>query len=195
MRCSLSVERLENRDMLAGNVAVTVDGDNLFLLGDNNANAVMIVPGTVPNAVLLLSMDGTTTFNGQSHFQFVFPGQFDIDAKLGGGADQLMIEAARNGQRLAIDELFANMGAGNDTTVLKDVSCRLIDVRTGNGADLIDLTNIQASQTVNVEMARGNDRLHAVATRVTGMTKFDLGGGINKTRLRDVYFGILNQDV
>src|SRR5437899_5059569 len=39
---TLKVEQLERRAMLAGNVAVSVSGGNLFVTGDNHDNAVLI---------------------------------------------------------------------------------------------------------------------------------------------------------
>src|SRR5262245_64453517 len=61
----LGLERLESREVLAGNVHAFVSGGNLHIDGDSQANEILIEQ-SAPKSFTISSRDGTTTINGQA---------------------------------------------------------------------------------------------------------------------------------
>src|SRR5882757_11237575 len=93
---TLSFQTLEDRSLMAGNVAVSVQNHALVVNGDNKDNAIEIQP--IGNGQYkIFNTDGATTVNGQLTPQ-VFSGiTGDFKIKLNGGTDVLSIDNAAHG--------------------------------------------------------------------------------------------------
>jgi hypothetical protein len=107
IRRTLALESLEDRRLLAGNVAVKVAGGHLIVRGDAECNGVLIVqlaPGEY--AVAGFEHDGApTTINGSTEPKIVRGVRHNFDIHLRGGDDLL--------------------GIGNDTELLIDLAEQL----------------------------------------------------------------------
>src|SRR5262249_4095162 len=85
----LAFQPLENRQLMTGNVSVSVQNHALVINGDNNDNQIRIEQ--VGNGQYTISSSYSTTINGQSTPQTFsgVTGDFKIDLK--GGEDLLSI--------------------------------------------------------------------------------------------------------
>lgn len=86
----LTIEALENRSLLAGNVTVSVVNGSLFITGDYQQNYVRIEqPG--PNAFRVVATEGTL-INGGNNADQTFSGVTnDINIVMKGGWDEVLI--------------------------------------------------------------------------------------------------------
>ncbi|MEW4529362.1 hypothetical protein [Maioricimonas sp. JC845] len=203
----LNAERLEERVLLAGNVAISVVGTTLGLTGDAAANDISV---TTAGGQLTLSANNGTTFVGgpgvAALAPFVVATDFStfvtlnnvfvnalatlpfvtVDIDMQGGNDTVSVESTTVGGNVVID-----MGAGNDllrmdqTTVGGDFTANF-----GDGADRAIATfntwgdNLGPLEAINVNMGAGNDRIDYAGNVYlnTGAPLIDGGPG-NKDRL------------
>jgi hypothetical protein len=151
----LRFEALERRAMLAGDVQVTVDNGDLVIIGDNNANHVVIEGAGGGN--VLITGEGNTTINGVAQTTPLLVAGADFDSivvDLNAGDDTLEInnvevldliitmDAGADVVRLGAYEAYAaNPGAitGTSGRVFVD---GLLDIDTGPGADLIEAVRV-----------------------------------------------------
>src|SRR3954451_17980558 len=88
----LSPERLKDRLVPAGNIAVEVRGNDLVLTGDDRPNGLEISPGPGANQVVLRGLDGTLVGGHGDQQVLTFPQQLaDLRVVLKGGKDVLVI--------------------------------------------------------------------------------------------------------
>jgi hypothetical protein len=152
----LRFERLEARELLAGNVIVTVAGSVVTIRGDNQSNSIEISSDDQGASwVRGLDWDGAaTSINGQPSGLARIPSKASrivIDMKDGNDT----VTASGFNVRAAIQ---ANMGSGNDTLEI-------------NGGEIIgDLT---------AYMGDGDDYAILTAAKVRGNVAVDLGTGTN----------------
>ena len=120
----LSVERFEDRTMMAGDVAVALEGSLLNIQGDDLANQVNVVQQANGN-VVISGLAGTgTTINGLPSLTLVNPSLSALDVRMNGGNDTLIIRRLAVGTDMNID-----MGAGNDIA-------RVFDANVGVNASI-----------------------------------------------------------
>ena len=118
-RRRLFLERLENRDLLAGNVSASVRGGDLVLRGDGAANQILLE--RTGNEVTITSLDGETTINGQEGPVVLSRVRDDFRINMGGGSDVLQFANAA-------DEVFRISGN--------------LNIITGSGSDEISFSNV-----------------------------------------------------
>jgi hypothetical protein len=210
------VERLEHRDLLAGNVLVSVDAaGNLDVRGDSADNRFSIAQ-TAAGAFTFTDLDlvTPTTFNGAAGpvtFTGV-TGSLRIDLKA--GDDEVQIE---EGTSIA-GNLDIRMGGGSDAVVIQadffgtapiDVGGNL-DVQTGQGDDtvlvdqfvsvtgsaLIDTSDGADNVTISglttiagnlaVRLGHQNDRLEAAIVDITGAVTVNASLGDDTVDLFDI---------
>lgn len=177
-----SLERLESRACMAGDVTVAVDSSMIRILGDDVANQIQVDQVT-PNLVRVTGLEGTTV-NGLVAAIVPLDGkELRIDLK---GGDDLLRTDDFNGQPLIVQRLKIEMGDGLDrveldeTQVLgtSDVAIRLarndqaakdvltiddavfngnVMIVTGGGDDVVDIDDAEFKKDLNIEAAAGND--------------------------------------
>lgn len=147
-RTKISLESLEERAVLAGNVLVQFLSGDLVITGDGSSNDIEIrSTGTIDE----FKITGIgTTINGRSgpfvFDNFDFTG--DIRVKMKGGNDRVLMHGADSGfgDLDAWDDLSINMGEGDDKLYLKYIQTG------GNGG---------TEQDVLIDLGRGNNYMRA----------------------------------
>jgi hypothetical protein len=154
----LGLEQCESRQMLAGNVDVDVNFGDLTISGDGAANGVQIAQArNAAGAAILGSYvisgfnqgGAPTTINGQAGAVIVNGVNDDVQVSLQGGNDNLRT-ASIGGRHLFADDLTVNMGEGNNTLRLDNISVRDdVSVFAGSGADTVLLRGIVGNTAAN----------------------------------------------
>jgi hypothetical protein len=160
-RRRMAVESLESRAMLAGNVFVSVAGNNLLIRGDSGGNGVLLSQvGSGEYAVTGIDWAGSATrINGSANATLYFGGVTgDIIIDMQKGDDALGIgndpEALR---QLAIEcGIDVGLGDGWGTTPtsmsqgIAFIAPRNLIINTGDGADGVALiANVRQSAIIN----------------------------------------------
>ncbi len=165
----LSVEKLEDRSLMAGNVTAVVTGGLLVITGDTADNGVTIdynqttnaysVIGTTPTgstATTINSLDTSVVANAQI-FTTVTKG---IRIAMNAGNDNVAFGSVTSTSFVVDGFVDIDMGAGNDTLTIG---------RNGNAvggvAPLENEVNIGAS--LAIKLGAGNDTLDITNTTIT----------------------------
>jgi hypothetical protein len=152
-----SFERLETRQLMAGNVTAAVVGGNLTITGDNTANVVtMQEVGDTGQWKITL---GERTWADNHVKSFVTdPVTGGITVDLGGGGDTLIV---KNGS--VAHNLTVMMGDGDDTTTLQNLDIgTFLHYEGGSGNDHLTVGNVHVSDPTfaffsSIDMEDGND--------------------------------------
>jgi hypothetical protein len=135
----LQLENLEARELKAGNVQVYFANSDLYIVGDNAANAVSVrqsSPGVYKISGNTWAGDytringyanGTCTASGINH---------DVRVIMQGGNDQLDFGVGDQRVINVPNMLAIDMGTGNDNVAIRDVKTgSMLSVNTGTGVD------------------------------------------------------------
>src|SRR5262245_20006272 len=134
----LGLERLESREVLAGNVHAFVSGGNLHIDGDSQAN-VILIEQSASKSFTITSRDGTTTINGKAG-PLTFNGvRKNVQINLKGGNDVAELDGADAGALVVKNGLFVEMGSGADQLLMNNVHVLRLHVNMGSGNDLINI--------------------------------------------------------
>lgn len=158
-KTKLGVEKLENRELLAGNVLATVSSNTLFITGDANANSVDV---TSRYGVVYVSgqntggLRGDTLINGRNEVSI---GNFrgNIQVRLGGGNDSFQLYNVADRDFRNID---VNMGSGVDEHVNLAFARFLgnVDINSnGSQRNRVSLAFGSVAGDANIETGSGND--------------------------------------
>ncbi len=138
------MELLEDRRLMAGNVAVSLaidpsGPDHLIITGDNNANQIEIAETAY--TYVITPQDGTRINNmapGQAYHQIKSHVTGDISINLGGGNDVLTVTGITTA-----NDLVADLGSGDDDAVITDSTFKDdLKVFGGAGADLVRIDGV-----------------------------------------------------
>lgn len=117
VRKNLGLERLESKNMLAGDVVVSLVGGNLLIHGDDAANQIAVTAGEAEGSLVIRGLDGTTVRLRRA----------DGPAPATG----LVVEGVRGQVSIA-------MGAGDDVVAIHGAQfLRGLSIATGAGADVV----------------------------------------------------------
>ncbi|MEC9091242.1 MAG: hypothetical protein VX438_00955 [Planctomycetota bacterium] len=151
----LSIETLENKELLAGNVTAAVSGNSLDIFGDALDNEIRVEE--VSSSNFLVTGVNNTTVNGSPQLLFSLPfpdPELHVDLKHGN--DVLRIKNIS-----ALAKITADTGDGLDKIQLDSVQLKpansLIDIRTGNQGDVLSSKNSSA-EIFFAQMGNGNDK-------------------------------------
>lgn len=149
----LTVESLESRALLAGDVDLIQSGGALRMTGDKLANSLLVF-GTGPESVEVIAVDGTTLNNG-SATALTYTGVRALNILLAAGTDALEISGVDLPGRID-----ANLGKGDDwfSASFSRAHTMLVD-----GSDNNDTVSIgpvmRLADTLDIELGPGNDNL------------------------------------
>ena len=181
----LGMETLESRELMAGDVRVTVSGGDLVITGDSAANSIEV------RQVGIDRFEGrgvSTKINGQSNAR-TFPGVFDdVQVALNGGNDRVVIKGN------IPDDLLINAHAGNDYIKLERVVAEDVTINTGSGSDQVYVYDSQTKADLNINNNLQNSGDHEyvivsntqVGTVFDGTLNIDLHGGNDKVYISNV---------
>ena len=151
---AVTIEKLEDRTLLTGNVVAAFHGDNLFLTGDNADNSIGIA--LVNNQMVLSGFEGTT-INGIN--EFLAAGRpalrDDLRIFLRGGDDTILI-----GPGMDFQNVIMVTGLGNDTV---DISGSVIldnlTIITGPSDDGVRLNDVTVGDNQVILTGQGDDTI------------------------------------
>ena len=183
-------EQLEDRSMMAGNVAAAVVDGALVLTGDNNANYV-VVHQTGSHQFQVQGLATTIKSGSHSGSSFTFKNVDELAVDLRGGADSLNLYNSTLSGTVGINmgsgndvvtvtnvssSVFgANLGDGNDVASIYKVSTTAFAVDAGDGRDAVVINTVSANN-LGVDMGNGNyDVLTVVLSKATNAGFVDQG--------------------
>lgn len=159
------VQKLEPKQMLAGNVLVTVNPARTILrvIGDNANNNIDISFNLATNQFVITPTDGTTTINGRDSvvksFGTVKP---SIRLRLQDGNDSvtgnLTLANPGNRDQRIIDQGFFRMGRGNDRVNLTVDFVTTLTVIGDSGNDDIRITGSNFASDADVATTQNRIR-------------------------------------
>lgn len=177
----LRLESLEQKQMLAGDVTVSIVNGVLTLQGDDLDNQVAVSSGETAGSFVIRGLDGTMLHLGDAE-----------------GASELLVEGVRRG-------LIANMGAGNDTLRINEASFRgNVAINMGEGDDrvtigvapeavgtatetegdsTVDSPSVQIGQNLVIRTGAGDDTVVINDARGRGVLGVSTGEGNDTVRL------------
>jgi hypothetical protein len=169
----LGFQPLEQRALLAGDVAAWVSRGTLFIRGNGAGNGVQIgsfFDEEEQQDVFVVSgffhEGGETTINGQESDEF--RGVQNIDVNLKGGNDTLLMtndderlflclgEAFGSNGELAFDAGVLTNGVGDEDTIHVPGS---VVIATGDGEDEVGVGNVHIGVDLVISTGRHNDRV------------------------------------
>ncbi len=194
----LVAERLEAREMLAGDVSAVIRGGSLQLVGDSQDNEITL--SVNDGGDLVLTGQSATTINGSTDPFTVLSGSStlrrNLNIRLLNGddivrlngflvANAMTVSTGRGDDVVEINDVNVLgpakllMGSGDDLTTAANVNAtRDLRVRGQAGADTLVMGDVDISRLASWNMGQGNDRvLVAGATRVDGRTLVRAGSG------------------
>ena len=162
-RRRLNSERLEQRVVLAGNVAVALNITELSLVGDSDSNEIL-VEEIAPNQIKVTGLAGTTVNSSVMPVVFSAP---------------------------LIDAVFAKMNDGDDRMVVENMSLTdsadgVLSVAGGPGEDKFLIDNVQTTDSIIVDMGEHDDVVRSRNTK-TKSHQIATGNGSDSTAIE--YFG------
>lgn len=142
-RRGLTLERLEDRSLLAGNVLAEIRGGALIMRGDSQGNEVQIEQAS-DNSLLLTPLDGTTTINGSVAPVLLSGYRGRVVLAAGAGNDYFRFDGTARNFSLGTTANL-DLGAGNDMLELFNTTTgRALVINAGPGHDFVDLRNSDA---------------------------------------------------
>ena len=164
-----SVERLENRRLLAGNVRVWVtDAGDLRVVGDRTANEIVISDHDSAGSYVVTGGRGTTV-NGEQ--RLVVDGvERRVWVNLRAGDDRVALDGVR-----LTDSLRVATGRGDDQVLVYQSTVEHVQIRTSGGDDGVFHDQLEAGH-VRVRTSGGDDRLLAFSGSVD-TAEYRTGGG------------------
>ena len=139
VRKKLGLESLEAKQLLAGDVLVSVVGGNLVVQGDELDNQIAIHSGPEPGQYIVQGLDGTNVMRaggppgdgnpGDGDPGDVDPGEGDPGGDPTGPDRAVVVHGVQRGARI-------RMGDGNDLVVVNEAQfAGNVSIRTGRGED------------------------------------------------------------
>ena len=212
-RKRLVVERLENRELMAGDVIANVQGQMLVIWGDAADNGVTLTYNAAAQSYRVAGRDAggsATTVNGLADAEFA--GVQQVYVGLNGGNDSFEVGSAAAVDTVIKQWLSIEMGEGDDDVTLGASGnapsgsapiARSVDVGTsmtvdlGAGNDQLSIGNADIGHALTILAGDGNDTV-AFDTAFTptgasqatlfpvlvrGHALVSLGGGVDELTL------------
>ncbi len=148
----LTFQQLEPRQLLAGDVSVSIVSGQLFVTGDDADNQILIT-GTRRGSASVIGLEGTTINGSEDPFVASYPGLRKAVVRLGAGHDQATIQGVRFNWGLDVDS-----GAGDDNVVLRNGSLGSdLTVNGGEGRNVIEVDDMFVVGNSGILTGSGND--------------------------------------
>jgi len=202
----LRLESLENRNLMAGDVAANVLGGTLFLSGDQEANGVVLSSTAEDGQFIVAGIDAggeATTINGEVSPLVIDDAIRRVVIRTGDGDDVVKVphmqltgwmnvRTGRGDDTVKIGDaeadaalvnirrgLNVNLGIGDDEAAIGNTRARWLRVNGGTGDDSIHVKDARVRRGLRIAGRSGSDdiRLNNVTARNIGIS----GGADNDT--------------
>lgn len=204
---SLTLQALEVRQLLAGNVVTSVTGGTLKITGDNSANELTVeqtsaglqvqaLNGTRLNGILngVLTVSNPTQMNidllgGNDRLSMADFLGGGVSVKLGNGNDQLNLLGITNDGAMVID-----LGSGNDGLAANlggpvsadpNVCGGNFTLLAGAGNDRLIIQSLNALANLTIDAGAGQDVVFLGSGSTNGITTIALGAGDDIMAIQD----------
>lgn len=180
----LSLEKLQARELLAGDVTAAVTNGFLVVRGDDAANELTIerISG---DSVRITGATGTT-INGLTQ-PAILRVRKGYDIATGGGDDKLTVIGLNAVGRY---EIRMDLGAGNDVLVASNLLAQRIHAGGGDGNDSITIRNSRSRRGSGVGGGAGDDTMVLENLRFGNGSCIDGGTGKNTVTQTNNRFGV-----
>ncbi len=148
-RTSLRVEPLEKREMMAGDVSVSLDRGLLLIEGDNQANSVEIRQLWNRDFRIESNDNGATSINGRFSVTVPYRNVSSIRVDLASGNDSLYVHD------VYVNDLIVDLGQGDDQLDVARITTR-DDLIIDAGSDGNDIILVRSSR-IGSSSLRNND--------------------------------------
>jgi hypothetical protein len=181
------MERLEARELLAGDLhAALVDGD-LRISGGPLSNGLEISAGLTPGTVQLagLRQAGFATQINHQDGPLTFAVAGDVLIDLGDGDNLLKIDNVCLPGKLKIVS-----GEGSDTVRIAGAAiARNFVLDTGSGNDMVHLLHTNIHGAIEARLRMGDDYFAMLGCQVRGDVAIDMGWNADRVKLHDSRLG------
>lgn len=174
VQLSFDIERLEHRQMLAGNVTAQIVNGELRIAGDELDNLVVVTDSFEtegPNELVVFGLEGTL-INGQQSAVFQSSQLDDLRVDLAAGNDGLAFNVD---QSWIARDVLIRMGSGDD---LVEFGTPRVEGRTriltGDGVDRVDVDGTSFGE-LQIQTGAGGDEIHLNGLQVTGTSQIQTG--------------------
>lgn len=159
------VESLESRKLMAGDVAVALEGSFLRIEGDALSNQIAIVQNAAGDVIV--SGQTGTRINGLPAVRFVRPQLESLSIEMADGNDTVSIQGVRT-----TNDFFADLGAGDDrlTSALANpvsIGANMF-MQGGLGTDTVSLAGTAIAGDANIDGGLGVMNATLNGARVDG---------------------------
>jgi FKBP-type peptidyl-prolyl cis-trans isomerase len=178
-RTNFGYQPLESRQLLAGDVSVSLDVDNLQISGDSAANEIRL-SGTPDGRLQVIAVTGTTINGGTTAFD-VGVAVRNVTISLGDGNDRLTIENLVSTGILSID-----LGAGDDNSQIRDINVRVLNVNGQAGNEVMQFHNTFSLGNITLEGQAGDDTFSITAMATSRGLVLDSGAGADTIGVDDL---------
>jgi len=200
---TFGAERLESRDLMAGDVSVVKSGRTLIITGTNAANDVVVVGDAVPGTFHVFGIDAdasgdNTSLNGGLHDfalgSLDFTGIRYLSVNMKGGNDFFMltgvpVSAAANRLR----DVTVDLGAGDDVAEFGFFQELPGVVDAGVQADIEAVAgNVASYGGVTVLGGSGTDSVYVAGSFVAKNFTAVMGSGDDAVAIAESVFGSIN---
>jgi VCBS repeat-containing protein len=192
----LSLEQLEERTVLAGNITATITAGSLRLIGDAQDNQVL-VQRTGTTSLQLSSLDGTTRINGQSGPVTLSNFTAGITASTGNGNDLLRFSGSSTDLFRVFGNAMIDTGSGDDTVQFSNFSVwNSLTLTTGTGNDKVlgvrdfagvgtNVWGLRVGQDAVINTGTGDDSIELRNSAILRNFVLDANAGNDRVDLRN----------
>lgn len=145
-------QQLEQRQLLAGNIAVSFQENSLLITGDTSANQIQVT-GTPDGLVQVTGLTGTSINSGSSPFQTGAPVQ-NVTIQLGTGNDTVNVHGL-----VATGFLNIDLAAGTDLSRISDSNIRVLNIDGREGDDVMHFHNVFSHGFITLQGQAGSNTM------------------------------------
>lgn len=144
----MNLESLENRKLMAGDVAVALEGQLLTLRGDNLSNQVVVAQNAA--GTVTISGQNGTTINGLPSLRLINPQLNALEIRMEDGDDSVTLRGVN-----VANDIFAQLGAGNDQIITPATTPVTIganaSIEGGAGNDIVRLGGMTVRENLSIQ--------------------------------------------
>lgn len=172
-KIGMGLQQLEDRRLMAGDVAVYLDSGDLKIIGDAGHNRVDITTINGQIRVTGTQYLGNTTINGQN-IPFLINANLvdDLIVDMNGGNDRVMVNQLHLNATSHAD-LVIDTDDGDDLVGIYNSSARDLDVDTHGHNDDVIVSGSHFSRDLKVELGSGDDELDLYSAQAGRHIKAD----------------------